>query len=143
MSSVRSRGARKTVRLLKLPSSDNTIFLAIPPAASSAARSGAIMSTKRCEMRQRLRAFVLLSLGVAGAFAGTLRRTFKTHRQGPRAGLAAAIEGNQQRRLQVAQPQHQVRVKRRRERIVLIKRLLDPTPRLAQARVVDRHAHQP
>ena len=63
--------------------------------------------------------------------------------QAPRADLSHAVHGHQQGSLQEAQPQHQIHVEGRRQRIALIERLLDTAPGLGQASVIDRYSHQP
>ncbi len=55
---------------------------------------------------------------------------------------SVAVQRYQQRSLQEAQTQHQIEVKRRRQRIALIERLRNRASGLAQAGVVDGHADQ-
>src|ERR1035441_2424298 len=63
--------------------------------------------------------------------------------QSPRADRRQAIGGHQQGSLQEAQPQHQIHMEGRRQRIALIERLLDTATGLAQAGIIYRYAHQP
>lgn len=53
------------------------------------------------------------------------------------------MQRQQQGSLQEAQAQHQIDVKRRRERIALIERLGNRATRFAQPGIVQRHPHQP
>jgi hypothetical protein len=62
--------------------------------------------------------------------------------QAARADRGQAIGGNQQRSLQKAQPQHQIHMKGRRQRIALIESLLNTTTSFGQAGVIDGYAQQ-
>lgn len=53
------------------------------------------------------------------------------------------MQRHQQRRLQEAQPQHQIDPERRRQRVTLKESLHDRSSRFRKARVIDGHAHQP
>src|ERR1017187_7367802 len=79
--------------------------------------------------------------GLAGRFFQR-RRLFKAHGQSATTGVAPPMQRHKQRSLQKAQAAHQVDMKGRREGIAMVARLGDGEAGLAQAGVVDRHAHQ-
>lgn len=90
--------------------------------------------------------FPILLPSLLGSFpAGFFdpRNLLETDGQGPGADLGAAIAGNQQGSLQEAEAQHQIHMEGRRQRVALIKGLLDGAAGLVQSCVIDRDPDQP